>query len=32
MHIEIPAVFWDELRAEGLVPPDAPLPPRKATA
>jgi D-threo-aldose 1-dehydrogenase len=30
MHIEIPAAFWEELRAEGLVPPDAPLPPRKA--
>jgi D-threo-aldose 1-dehydrogenase len=32
MHIEIPAAFWDELRAEGLVPPEAPLPPRKANA
>jgi D-threo-aldose 1-dehydrogenase len=30
MHMEIPAAFWDELRAEGLVPPGAPLPPRKA--
>jgi D-threo-aldose 1-dehydrogenase len=29
MQIEIPAVFWEELLAEGLVPPDAPLPPRK---
>jgi D-threo-aldose 1-dehydrogenase len=32
MHMEIPAAFWDELRAEGLVPLDAPLPPRKAVA
>jgi D-threo-aldose 1-dehydrogenase len=30
MHMEIPAAFWDELRAEGLVPVEAPLPPRKA--
>ena len=32
MQIEIPAAFWEELRAEGLVPPEAPLPPRKAKA
>jgi D-threo-aldose 1-dehydrogenase len=32
MHTEIPAAFWEELRAEGLVPPDAPLAPRKAKA
>ena len=32
MHMEIPAAFWEALRAEGLVPPEAPLPPRKATA
>ncbi|MGZ5183278.1 MAG: aldo/keto reductase [Ramlibacter sp.] len=32
MHMEIPAAFWEELRAEGLVPLDAPLPPRKAKA
>jgi D-threo-aldose 1-dehydrogenase len=31
MHVEIPAAFWDDLRAEGLVPPEAPLPGRKAT-
>jgi D-threo-aldose 1-dehydrogenase len=31
MHVEIPAAFWDDLRAEGLVPPGAPLPGRKAT-
>lgn len=30
MHIEIPAAFWEELRAEGLVPPEAPLPARKS--
>jgi D-threo-aldose 1-dehydrogenase len=30
MQVEIPAAFWEELRAEGLVPPDAPIPPRKA--
>ncbi|PQO94891.1 D-threo-aldose 1-dehydrogenase [Massilia phosphatilytica] len=29
MHIEIPAAFWEELRTEGLVPPEAPLPARK---
>jgi len=29
MHVEIPAAFWDDLRAEGLVPPEAPLPARK---
>jgi D-threo-aldose 1-dehydrogenase len=32
MHTEIPAAFWEELRAEGLVPQEAPLPPRKAVA
>jgi D-threo-aldose 1-dehydrogenase len=32
MHMEIPSVFWEELRAEGLVPAAAPLPPRKAAA
>ena len=26
MQIAIPAVFWEELRAEGLVPQEAPLP------
>jgi D-threo-aldose 1-dehydrogenase len=26
MDIAIPAAFWEELRAEGLVPPEAPLP------
>ena len=31
MDIEIPHVFWEELRAEGLVPPEAPLPARKPT-
>jgi D-threo-aldose 1-dehydrogenase len=30
MSIEIPAAFWEELRAEGLLPADAPLAPRKA--
>jgi D-threo-aldose 1-dehydrogenase len=30
MHVEIPAAFWEELRAGGLVPPAAPLPARKA--
>jgi D-threo-aldose 1-dehydrogenase len=30
MSIEIPAAFWEELLAEKLVPPDAPVPPRKA--
>jgi D-threo-aldose 1-dehydrogenase len=30
MHIEIPAAFWEELRTEGLVPLEAPLPARKA--
>jgi D-threo-aldose 1-dehydrogenase len=30
MQIEIPAAFWEELLAEGLLPQDAPLPPRKA--
>jgi D-threo-aldose 1-dehydrogenase len=30
MHIEIPAAFWEDLRREGLVPADAPLPQRKA--
>jgi len=29
MQVEIPAAFWEELRAEGLVPPEAPLPQRK---
>ena len=29
MHVEIPAAFWEALRAEGLVPPGAPLPARK---
>jgi len=29
MQVEIPAAFWEELRAEGLVPPEAPLPRRK---
>jgi D-threo-aldose 1-dehydrogenase len=29
MGIQIPAVFWEELVAEGLVPQDAPLPGRK---
>jgi D-threo-aldose 1-dehydrogenase len=29
MHIQIPSAFWEELRAEGLVPAEAPLPPRK---
>lgn len=29
MGIEIPGAFWEELVAEGLVPPDAPLPGRK---
>ena len=29
MHVEIPAAFWQDLRAEGLVPPEAPLPARK---
>nr|WP_091656730.1 aldo/keto reductase [Massilia sp. PDC64] len=29
MHVEIPAAFWEALRAEGLVPPEAPLPARK---
>ena len=32
MHTEIPAAFWEELRSEGLVPAEAPLPPRKADA
>jgi len=32
MHTEIPAAFWEALRSEGLVPEDAPLPPRKAEA
>ncbi|MCS0589564.1 aldo/keto reductase [Massilia norwichensis] len=32
MHTEIPAAFWEELRSEGLVPEEAPLPPRKAAA
>lgn len=32
MHTEIPAAFWEELRSEDLVPPDAPLPPRKMDA
>ena len=29
MHIAIPAAFWDDLRAEALVPAEAPLPARK---
>ena len=29
MHVEIPAAFWEALRAGGLVPPEAPLPARK---
>jgi D-threo-aldose 1-dehydrogenase len=29
MDVRIPAAFWEELRAEGLVPPEAPLPDRK---
>ena len=29
MHVEIPAAFWEDLRAGGLVPPEAPLPARK---
>ena len=29
MHVEIPGAFWDDLRAEGLVPAEAPLPARK---
>jgi D-threo-aldose 1-dehydrogenase len=32
MHTEIAAAFWEELRSEGLVPAEAPLPPRKAAA
>jgi len=32
MHVEIPAAFWDELRIEGLVAQEAPLPPKKAAA
>lgn len=32
LHIEIPAVFWEELLAEGLLPANAPIPPRKAVA
>jgi len=32
MHIEIPPVFWEELLAEGLIPQEAPVPPRKANA
>lgn len=31
MHVEIPAAFWEELRAEGLVPPAAPLPGHRPT-
>jgi D-threo-aldose 1-dehydrogenase len=30
LSIEIPAAFWEELVAEGLVPQDAPLPQRKS--
>jgi hypothetical protein len=26
MDVAIPAAFWEELRAEGLVPQEAPLP------
>ena len=26
MRAPIPAGFWDELRAEGLIPPEAPVP------
>jgi D-threo-aldose 1-dehydrogenase len=29
MQMEIPAAFWEDLRSEGLLPPEAPLPPRK---
>jgi D-threo-aldose 1-dehydrogenase len=29
MQMEIPAAFWEALRDEGLLPPEAPLPPRK---
>jgi D-threo-aldose 1-dehydrogenase len=29
MQMEIPAAFWEALRDEGLLPLDAPLPPRK---
>ncbi len=29
MDIQIPAAFWEALLAEGLLPQDAPLPPRK---
>jgi D-threo-aldose 1-dehydrogenase len=32
MHMELPPAFWDDVRAEGLVAADAPLPPRKAHA
>ncbi|GGY39871.1 aldo/keto reductase [Pseudoduganella albidiflava] len=30
LGIEIPEQFWQELLAEGLLPPDAPVPPRTA--
>ena len=26
MRLQIPAVLWDDLRAEGLIPPEAPTP------
>jgi D-threo-aldose 1-dehydrogenase len=29
MDIQIPAAFWEALLAEGLLPQDAPIPPRK---
>ncbi|WP_020653395.1 aldo/keto reductase [Massilia niastensis] len=32
MDAPIPAQFWQELRAEGLLPPDAPLPPDSGSA
>jgi D-threo-aldose 1-dehydrogenase len=32
MHMELPAAFWDELLAAGLLPPGAPVPGRKADA
>jgi D-threo-aldose 1-dehydrogenase len=30
MHMELPPAFWEELLAEGLLPREAPIPPRKA--
>lgn len=32
MHIEIAPAFWEELRIEGMVAQEAPLPPKKANA